>query len=148
KVDGKAQAAGEMGLAVQLSLSRLTDDDLKAIVTYVRSVPAIADPESKAKFVHGQPFTEVATFRGRGGTSSDQEFPGGPAQAFTANCASCHGADAAGSRDHYFPSLFHNSALGTSGGRNLVATILFGVGRSTGDGLAFMPGFGGKATDI
>src|ERR1700745_3390373 len=67
---------------------------------------------------------------------------------FAANCASCHGIGAEGSRDSYFPSLFHNSALTTGGGRNLVATILFGIHRATGDGLAFMPGFGGKATDI
>jgi fructose 5-dehydrogenase cytochrome subunit len=48
----------------------------------------------------------------------------------------------------YFPSLFHNSALAAGGGRNVIAAILFGISRSTTDGLAFMPGFGGKATDI
>jgi fructose 5-dehydrogenase cytochrome subunit len=67
---------------------------------------------------------------------------------FAGNCASCHGIGAEGSRDSYFPSLFDNSALATGDGRNLVATILFGIDRTTGDGLAFMPGFGGKATDI
>jgi mono/diheme cytochrome c family protein len=148
KVAGKAQAGGEMGLAVQLSFSRLSDEDLKAIVTYVRSVPAISDAEPKPKFAQGQSFTEVAKFRGVDGTSSDNALPGGVAELFAANCASCHGIGAEGSRDSYFPSLFHNSALTTGGGRNLVATILFGIRRTTGDGLAFMPGFGGKATDI
>jgi mono/diheme cytochrome c family protein len=80
--------------------------------------------------------------------SSSETLPGGAAQLFAANCASCHGIGAGGSRDSYFPSLFHNSALATGAGRNLVATILFGVDRSTADGFAFMPGFGGKATDI
>jgi len=148
KVAGKAQAGGEMGLAVQLSLGKLSDDDLKAIVTYLRSVPAIGDAETKARFVQGQPFTEVAKFRGVGAMSSDEALPGGAPQLFAANCASCHGIGAGGSRDSYFPSLFHNSALATGAGRNLVATILFGIDRSTADGLAFMPGFGGKATDI
>src|SRR5262249_51348963 len=96
----------------------------------------------------GHPFTEVAAFRGTDGMSSDPELPGGAAQVFSANCASCHGVLAEGSRDGYFPSLFHNSALSTGGGRNLIATILFGVDRPTAGGLAFMPGFGGKATDI
>jgi mono/diheme cytochrome c family protein len=137
-----------MGLAVQLSFSRLSDDDLKAIVAYVRSVPPIGDAETKARFAQGQPFTEVAKFRGVGATSSSEALPGGAAQLFAANCASCHGIGAEGSRDSYFPTLFHNSALATGGGRNLVATILFGIDRVTGDGLAFMPGFGGKATDI
>jgi fructose 5-dehydrogenase cytochrome subunit len=148
KVAGKAQAGGEMGLAVQLSFNKLSDDDLKAIVAYVRSVPAIGDAETKAKFVQGQRFTEVAKFRGVGGVSSTEALPGGAAQLFTANCASCHGIGAGGSRDNYFPSLFHNSALAAGAGRNLVATILFGIDRSSADNLAFMPGFGGKATDI
>jgi mono/diheme cytochrome c family protein len=148
KVAGKAQAGGEMGLAVQLSFSKLSDDDLKAIVAYVRSVPAIGDTETKAKFAQGKPFTEVAKFRGIGAVSSNETLPGGAAQLFAANCASCHGIGAGGSRDSYFPSLFHNSALATGAGRNLVAAILFGIDRSTADGLAFMPGFGGKPTDI
>jgi len=80
--------------------------------------------------------------------SSDEALPGGAAQLFAANCASCHGIGAGGSRDSYFPSLFHNSALASGFGRNLVAAILFGIDRSTVDGLAFMPGFGGKPTDI
>jgi fructose 5-dehydrogenase cytochrome subunit len=148
KMAGKAQAGGEMGLAVQLSLSKLSVDDLKAIVTYMRSVPAISDAETKAKFAQGQRFTEVARFRGVGAMSSNEALPGGAAQLFAANCASCHGIRAGGSRDSYFPSLYHNSALAAGAGRNLVATILFGIDRSTADGLAFMPGFGGKATDI
>ena len=148
KIAGKAQAGGDMGLAEQLSFSKLSDDDLKAIVTYVRSVPAISDVEAKPKFAQGQPFTEVAKFRGVGGTSSDDALPGGVAQLFAANCTSCHGIGAEGSRDGYFPSLFHNSALAAGGGRNLVAAILFGIDRTTAKGLAFMPGFGGKATDI
>jgi mono/diheme cytochrome c family protein len=147
-VAGKAQAGGEMGLAVQLSFSKLNDDDLKAIVAYVRSVPAINAAEAKPKFAQGQSFTDVAKFRGVGAVSSDEALPGGAAQLFAANCASCHGIGAGGSRDNYFPSLFHNSALATGAGRNLVATILFGVNRNTADALAFMPGFGGKATDI
>ena len=148
KVAGRAQAGGEMGLAVQLSFSKLRDDDLKAIVEYVRSVPAIGETQTKAKFSQGQPFTEVGKFRGVGAMSSEDALPGGAAQVFTANCASCHGVGARGSRDSYFPSLFHNSALATGAGRNLVAAILFGVDRSTADGLAFMPGFGGKPADI
>jgi mono/diheme cytochrome c family protein len=148
KVAGKAQAGGEMGLAVQLSFSKLSDDDLKAIVAFVRSVPAIGDAETKTRFAQGKSFTEVAKFRGVGAESSDEALPGGAAQLFAANCASCHGIGAGGSQDNYFPSLFHNSALAIGAGRNLVAAILFGIDRSTADGLTFMPGFGGKATDI
>jgi mono/diheme cytochrome c family protein len=148
KVAGKAQAGGEMALAVQLSFSKLSDEDIHAIVSYLRSVPPLADPHVKSKFTQGGPFTDVASFRGVGGMSYDRSLPGGAAQLFAANCATCHGIAAQGSRDTYFPSLFHNSALAVDGGRNVIAAILFGISRTTTDGLAFMPGFGGKTTDI
>jgi fructose 5-dehydrogenase cytochrome subunit len=148
KVAGKAQAGGEMALAVQLSFSQLRDEDLHAMVSYLRSVPPVTEPHAKSKFTQGQPFTGVASFRGVGGMSYERSLPGGAAQLFAANCATCHGIAAQGSRDTYFPSLFHNSALAGGGGRNVIAAILFGISRSTTDGLAFMPGFGGKTTDI
>jgi mono/diheme cytochrome c family protein len=148
KVAGKAQAGGEMALAVQLSFSRLSDEDLHAMVSYLRSVPPLPDPHGKSKFMQGGPFSDVASFRGVGGMSYDRSLPGGATQLFAANCAACHGIAAQGTRDTYFPSLFHNSALAAGGGRNVIATILFGISRSTTDGLAFMPGFGGKTTDI
>ena len=46
-VAGKAQAGGEMALAVQLSFSRLSDEDLHAMVSYLRSVPPLPDPHAK-----------------------------------------------------------------------------------------------------
>jgi fructose 5-dehydrogenase cytochrome subunit len=148
KVAGKAQAGGEMALAVQLGFSRLSDEDLHAMVTYLRSVPPLSDPHAKSKFTQGEPFSNVASFSGVGAMSYDRSLPGGAAQLFAANCATCHGIAAQGSRDTYFPSLFHNSALAAGGGRNVIAAILFGISRSTMNGLAFMPGFGGKTTDI
>src|SRR3984957_7661116 len=149
KVAGKAQAGGEMALAVQLSFSRLRDENIPPMVSYLRSLPPLIDPHAtKSKFTQGRPFTDVASFRGVGGMSYDRSRPGGAAQLFAANCATCHGIAAQGSRDAYFPSLFHNSALAAGGGRNVIAAILFGISRSTTDGLAFMPGFGGKTIDI
>ena len=108
KVAGKAQAGGEMALAVQLSFSKLSDEDLHAMVSYLRSVLPLTDPHAKPKFTQGQPFTGVASFRGVGGMSYDRSLPGGAAQLFAANCATCHGIAAQGSGDTYFPSLFHN----------------------------------------
>jgi len=40
---GHGTAAGPMGEAVDESLSRLAPDDVKALVTYLRSVPATAE---------------------------------------------------------------------------------------------------------
>ena len=70
------------------------------------------------------------------------------AELFQSNCTSCHSATGQGSRDSYYPSLFHNSASGAVSPNNLIATILNGVERTTPAGQAFMPGFGGKTHDI
>jgi mono/diheme cytochrome c family protein len=66
---------------------------------------------------------------------------------FQARCATCHGIAAQGSKDSYYPSLFHSSTTGANNA-NLVATILNGVDRTTDGGQAFMPGFGGKPSDM
>src|ERR1700723_80568 len=50
---GKAQAAGEMGEAVEHSFQYLSEGDVDAMATYVRTVPAIpdpADPNSPSSF--------------------------------------------------------------------------------------------------
>jgi mono/diheme cytochrome c family protein len=66
---------------------------------------------------------------------------------FQGNCTSCQSAEGQGSKDGYYPSLFRNSATGARNATNLVAAILYGVNRTTSRGQAFMPGFGGHATD-
>jgi mono/diheme cytochrome c family protein len=138
----------DAGLSVLMLEAGPDIDRGRIIENYRNSVPPLADPHAKSKFAQGRPFTDIASFRGIGGMSYDRSLPGGAAQLFAANCATCHGIAAQGSRDTYFPSLFHNSALAAGGGRNVIAAILFGISRSTTDGLAFMPGFGGKTTDI
>jgi len=151
KLRGKAQAAGGMGEAVEHSLQYLTDADLAAIATYVRAIPAIHDPADKtSRFAQGRPFSPLDAVRGTAAIASVSEHPTG-AELFQGNCASCHSAQAEGSRDGYYPSLFDNSALAIDHGNNLIATILYGVNRTTREGQkeaqAFMPGFGGNSGD-
>ena len=50
----------------------------------------------------------------------------------------------AGSPDGYYPSLFHNSAVGRRNPANLLAAMLHGVQRATPGGSVFMPGFDGS----
>jgi mono/diheme cytochrome c family protein len=147
RLRGKAQAAGGMGEAVEHSLQYLTDADLAAIATYVRAIPAIHDPADKtSRFAQGRPFSPLDAVRGTAAIASDSEHPTG-AELFLGSCASCHSAQAQGSRDSYYPSLFDNSALVIDHGNNLIATILHGVNRTTQAGQAFMPGFGGNPAD-
>lgn len=148
-VRGKAQAAGTMGEAVEKSLRFLTDSDLDAIAVYLSSVAAVRDPaDGQPRFATGKPAEILAAFRGTEPIVSEGTTAASAAELFQGNCASCHSAEGQGSRDGYFPSLFHNSALGASNGNNLIATLLNGVNRTTADGQAYMPGFGGKPEDL
>ena len=145
---GTAQAAGSMGEAVEDSFQHLAAADLDAIATYVKSIPAIHNPGDEAsRFNAGTMFSELATLRGRDGISSDRDANATGAELFQGNCASCHSAEGQGSRDGYYPSLFHNSATGANNPTNLIAAILYGVNRTTSGRQAFMPVFGGRPTD-
>jgi fructose 5-dehydrogenase cytochrome subunit len=145
---GKAQAAGSMGEAVEHSFQFLTDADLNAIATFVRTLPAIHDPDDqRSRFTFGSASSDLGVLRGRTGIRNDSGDPTG-GELFQANCASCHAALAQGSKDGYYPSLFGNSVLGSRNPNNLIAAILNGVERTTSKGQAYMPGFAGGPHDL
>jgi mono/diheme cytochrome c family protein len=144
----KAQAAGSMGEAVNDSFQYLTEADVNAIATYVKSIPAIHNPgDDVSRFVAGKPSSALAVLRGHDGVRSDTDADPTGAQLFDGNCASCHAAEGQGSKDGYYPSLFLNSATGAKNPTNLIAAILYGVNRTISGRQAFMPGFGGHPTD-
>jgi mono/diheme cytochrome c family protein len=147
RLRGKAQAAGSMGEAVEHSFQHLSAADIDAIATYIKSVPAIHNPADASRFSAGKMFSELAVLRGRDGISSNNDANPTGAELFQGNCASCHSAEGQGSKDGYYPSLFHNSATGANDPTNLIAAILYGVDRTVSGRQAFMPGFGGHPTD-
>jgi mono/diheme cytochrome c family protein len=137
-----------MGEAVQHSFQYLDTADIDAIATYVKSVPAVSGPaDAGTRFTVGKMSSELGTLRGADGIRSVDDIGPSGAELFQGSCASCHSAHGEGSKDGYFPSLFHNSATGARDPNNLIAAILYGVDRKTSNGQAFMPGFGGKPTD-
>ncbi|MEH2491511.1 c-type cytochrome [Bradyrhizobium sp. AZCC 2230] len=147
RLPGKAQAAGSMGEAVEHSFQHLSAADLDAVATYVKSVPPVQDAASGSRFSAGRMFSELSVLRGRNPISSNNDANPTGAQLFQGNCASCHAAEGQGSKDGYYPSLFHNSATGAKNPANLIAAILYGVDRTVSGRQAFMPGFGGHPTD-
>jgi fructose 5-dehydrogenase cytochrome subunit len=145
---GKAQAAGGMGEAVEHSFQHLSPSDINAIATYIHTIPAMRNPSDVAsRFSYGKPSLAVASLRGENGVRSYTGTSPSGAELFQSNCASCHQAFGQGTKDGYYPSLFHNSATGAGNPDNLIAAILYGVDRSTSNRLAFMPGFGGLPSD-
>jgi fructose 5-dehydrogenase cytochrome subunit len=147
RLPAKAQAAGSMGEAVEHSFQYLSAADIDAIATFVKSVPAIQNSAGESRFTAGKMFSELGVLRGRYGISSNNDATPTGAELFQGNCASCHSAEGQGSKDGYYPSLFHNSATGAKDPANLIAAILYGVDRTVSGKQAFMPGFGGHPTD-
>jgi len=146
-VAGKASAAGGMAEAIEHSLQYLSDDDLKAIVTYLRSVPAVSDAaDKKPRYAWGQPADDDAEIRGIAAVSVSSNASGG-AELFSGNCASCHSASGSGVVGGYYPSLFNNSVVGARDPGNLLMVILNGVQRRGAKEETFMPGFADHLND-
>ena len=122
----KAQAAGPMAEAVDHSLRHLNDDDLRAIAAYVKTVPALHDnADTRPPFAWGAAADAVSSIRGVE-LPKDPNQMSGP-QLYDAYCATCHGSGGEGADNGVLPSLFHNTALGSSNTNNLVMVILEGV---------------------
>ena len=138
RVPGKAQAAGGMAEAVTHSLSKLSDEDINAIVSYLRTVPAVADDGvTREALVLGEPRNNEPEIRGAEGQAAT-----GPVL-YSGLCASCHGARGTGSSDGYYPSLVHNTTVTAARPDNLISVILFGVDREVAGQHTLMPDFSG-----
>ncbi|WP_347557215.1 cytochrome c [Robbsia sp. KACC 23696] len=138
-VPGKAQAGGPMAEAIDHSLQYLSDEDSAAIVAYLKQTRPISNGETVSRAAQGQPLSEAA-IRG-----NDANPPRG-FQLFSGSCAACHQANGAGLSNGDYPSLFHNTATGSTHPENLIATILFGLHRDAAGKPAYMPAFGPNAS--
>jgi len=142
---GKAQAAGSMAEAIDYSLRHLTDADLRAIVTYVKTVPAVHDAaDTRPRFDWGGPSNELAAIRAVAWPVNEAQLTG--PQLYDAWCATCHQDNAQGSFGREMPPLYHNTALGNPESNNLVLVMLDGIHRR-GDTVLPMPGFAQHMTD-
>ncbi len=133
---GHGTASGPMGEAVDFSLSQLTPSDISALVTYLRSIPAIGAVEFPAVR------TEVAHAGSGSGTAAETDSLG--RQVFAGACSGCHGSTGAsplmeraaltGARAVNDPTalnalqiMLNGSAAGSSGAPGMPA---FGAGYS------------------
>lgn len=142
-VPGVAQAAGPMAEAIEHSFSKMSAADIGAIVTYIRTLPAVPDGSSKPRFAWGQPLEDGLRLRGIALASSGID----PARLYLGNCATCHQIQGQGTPDRYYPSLFHNSTVGASNPTNLVQVILNGMHSKTAGDDVGMPAFGNELSN-
>ncbi|MHC1479374.1 c-type cytochrome [Frateuria aurantia] len=138
---GRGAAAGPMAEAVEHSLQYLTTDDLRAMITYLRSVPAQGASTQASRSRQGQPDQDYAILRGAS-RATLARHPG--AELYLQHCASCHAADGSGKGQgaQAYPSLYHQSTVGAEDTTNLVSVILNGVDRHIGDQHIYMPAIG------
>ena len=149
-VPGKSVAAGPMAEAVEHSLRYLTDDDLRAIAAYLKTVPAVSEPGAARpayawKEARPAAVTSFETGSQRADLANAATLDG--AILYNGACASCHGVDGAGTSDRFFPSLTSSTTVGSADPSNLVMTITEGVDRRGFSGHAFMQGFGEELTN-
>lgn len=141
---GRANAAGPMADVVADSTQYLRPEDLRSIGVYLRSVPPISGGQTHARDQWGRPADDVKRLRGARVTGVDG------AQLFLANCASCHGwtgQGVGGTAPLAYPSLIHNSAVGSPNADNLAMVILHGVNRRTKGADVMMPAFEDELND-
>jgi mono/diheme cytochrome c family protein len=134
--DGHGTASGPMGEAVDHSLSKLVPEDVHAVVTYLRSVPAMASPEFPT--ITAAP----ASFSHRRGGTPD---PRGK-MVFESACASCHGWTGE-SPVSPFATLTGSWAVNDPNGTNVAQIVMFGTTRHTPESVISMPSFGNAYSD-
>jgi mono/diheme cytochrome c family protein len=135
---GRGTAAGPMGEAVDKSLNYLSQADIAAIVTYLRSIPPIqsADfPEPKAQPAPSSPKL----------SASAQADPLGK-QIFESACASCHGWTGE-SQLTSFATFVGSRSVNDPSATNVAQIIIAGAERRTPTGAALMPSFGHAYSD-
>ena len=134
--NGHGGAAGPMGEAADNSLSYLVPDDVHALVTYLRSVPAHATdlPRTVTTAAPASYREGVADFDSRG------------AKLFAGACASCHDWTGVSPVTGY-ATLTGVRAVNDPSAANVAQTVIHGVNRQTDQGTIFMPSFGEGYSD-
>jgi mono/diheme cytochrome c family protein len=134
---GHGTAGGPMGEAVDESFSTLAPDDVKALVTYLRSVP----PTTEGGFT--APLARAASSSHREGVNADVRGK----LIYEGACVSCHGWSGESSlRD--FATLTGARAVNDAQGTNVAQIVINGMKRATPEGVAEMPAFGHAFSDV
>ena len=134
---GHGSAGGPMAEVVDASLSKLAPADMRAMVAYLRSIPAIHSPDlpaPKATPASDMPKAIEAGVDPRG------------KQIFEGACASCHGWSGVGLLTSY-ATLTGDRAVNDPSAINVAQIVLSGERRRTPDGALMMPAFGAAYSD-
>jgi mono/diheme cytochrome c family protein len=134
---GHGTASGPMGEAVDQSFSQLAPEDIRAVVAYLRSIPAITSTDLPATLAPPAP----ASHRNGGGTSD----PRGK-MVFEGACVSCHGWSGE-SPIAPFATFTGAWAVNDPGATNVAQIVISGTKRHTPADAVSMPAFGNAYSD-
>lgn len=126
-------AAGPMAEAISNSLSQLPAGDIRAIVTYLRSVQPVAST------------VEAGAVDGPAAATKDANLAYGRA-VFARSCANCHKLDGSGTQSQY-EALKGSESVSDPQAINLTQVVLDGSTLQLPNGHVQMLGFGGGLTD-
>ncbi|MCK7598018.1 cytochrome c [Microbulbifer sp. CAU 1566] len=147
-VNRLAQAGGPMAEAIENSFAKMTDADIRAMVTYLRSIPPVSGKNRVARQARGTPATDVIIKRGNLlAIDRSPVLRSDGARLYLGLCASCHGVDGGGSNDGHYPSLIRNSTVGAASEHNLRQAILQGISRTVNGEEKMMPGFASELSE-
>jgi alcohol dehydrogenase (quinone), cytochrome c subunit len=134
----RAVIGKEMGEVVVHSTQHLTDTDLQAIASYLKTLAP--SPGAQSKFA-ADPTTASALAAGR---EADRG-----AELYVDNCAVCHRTDGAGSRQA-LPGIAGNSSVLSENPNSLIRLVLAGgslPGTAQAPSTLGMPGFGWRLSN-
>jgi mono/diheme cytochrome c family protein len=131
----RGTAAGPMGEAVDQSFSRMSESDIRALVAYLRSVPAIAYPDL--------PTAIAAPASPKEGKASADALG---KKVFQEACVSCHDWTGVSAISSY-ATLAGARAVNDPAATNVAQIVISGTRRLTPKGAISMPSFGAAYSD-
>jgi mono/diheme cytochrome c family protein len=134
---GRGTAAGPMGEAVDNSLNGLASSDIRALVTYLRSVPPVGSPDLPAKLAPPAPDSPK-----QGNATAEAVGK----RVFEGACVHCHGWTGI-SPISPFATIAGARGVNDRTAANVVQIVISGTTRHTPDGVLSMPAFGDALSD-
>lgn len=139
---GGTAAFGSMVQTIEDSLQYLGDDDLAAIATYLKSLPATGAADGSYDPANAKPGTLK--------TRAPDVPPGQGAAVYATFCAQCH-QDTGEGVPKVFPKLAGNPAVISEDTTSLIRLVVEGgnsPATKTGPARQNMPGFAGRLSDL
>jgi mono/diheme cytochrome c family protein len=138
--EGRGSAGGPMSEVIDNSLRYLTEPDIKAIATYLKSVPANGDGTDVA----AAPTPKVAREVSEQPAPPHESGPG--LHVFEGACIGCHRFDGKGAVSNY-ASLVGGRTANDPAGTNATQALIGGTHLAFAETIGFMPDFGEGYSD-